>query len=68
MEGPEGRVICQECLLALRRGVWPMGRGNSSGDAIDKEVRPLDIFTGSEESWERKVNKISEMKWEACVS
>ncbi len=38
MEGPEGRVICHECLLALRRGVGPAGRGNSGGDAIDKEV------------------------------
>jgi len=48
VEGPEGRVICQEHLLTLRGGVGSMGRGNSSGDAIDKEVRPLDIFTGSD--------------------
>ncbi len=27
------------------------------------------VVTGrGEESWERKVNKTSEMKWEACVS
>ncbi len=44
MEGPEGRVICHEHLLALRRGVRPMGRRNSGGDAVDKEAGPLDIF------------------------
>ena len=43
MEGLEGRVTCHEHLLALRRGVGPMGRGSSGGDAIDKEVGPLDI-------------------------
>ncbi len=29
---------------ALRRGVGPVGRGNSSGDAVDKKPGPLDIF------------------------
>ncbi len=29
MEGPEGRVVCQERLLALRRGEGPVGRGSS---------------------------------------
>jgi len=44
-EGLEGRVICHECLLALRRGVGPAGGGNSGGDAVDQEVGPFDIFT-----------------------
>ncbi len=44
MEGLEGRVICREHLLALRRGVGPARRGNSGGDAIDMEAGPLDIF------------------------
>ncbi len=44
VEGPEGRIICHEHLLALGGGVGPMGMRNSSGDAVDKEVGPLDIF------------------------
>ena len=39
------RVISEECLMALRGGVWPTGRGNSGGDAIDQEARPFDIIT-----------------------
>jgi len=27
-----------------------------------------EVMGRGEESWERKVDKISEMKWEACVS
>jgi len=70
VEGLEGRVTCHEHLLALRRGVGPMGRGSSGGDAVDKKVGPLNIFTcgRGEESWERKVDKALEMKWEACMS
>src|SRR6266702_623988 len=44
-EGPEGRVVCHERLMALRRGVGPAGRGSSSGDAVDKKPGPLDVFT-----------------------
>ncbi len=30
--------------MALRGGVRSVGRGDSSGDAVDKEARPFDII------------------------